>query len=142
MKKTKSTSEAIRLLEGKRAWLIGFGKRIAIELCKRDGSTNSHVLRQTMQARGLFDGYKGGYFWMSAVFCDDGMFTWDGTYFSYRDRENNVHERTIKVWRLKDDRIQPGHVPLPCKPTEPPPQTKSTECPQLSMFAPRKDFLP
>jgi hypothetical protein len=137
MEKTRSTSEAIRLLEDKRAWLVAMGKRIAIGLCKRDGgTTNSRTLRQEMQARGLFDDYKGGFFWMSAVFCDDGIFTWDGTKTSYRDRANNIHEREIRNWKLASPDVTTEYVPLPCRPP-----TKM-DCPQLNLLDRANDFLP
>jgi len=138
MGKTRSTSEAIRLLEDKRAWLIAMGKRIAIGLCKRDGgSTNSYYLRREMTARGLFDGYDGAFFFLSAVFCDPALFVWTGEYHSYSDRKGsrNVHERTIKVWHLAKPDLMVEHVPLPCRPTT------QVECGQLSLLDRANDFL-
>ena len=137
MPKTANTSEAIRMLEDKRPWLISMGKRVAIALCKRDGGlTNSHILRQEMNSRGMFDGYDGTYFWMSAVFCDKGFFVWDGTYFAYSDRPNNIHERTVKVWKLARPDIKLEDVPLPCRPPKP-----VEGCPQMSFFKGADDFL-
>lgn len=146
MKKTRSTTEALSLLESRRAWLVSLARRVAVELCKRDGSSNSHAVLVEMRSRGMLDGYDGKHHWAGAIFAAPEIFVTTGELHKYSDRkgDRNVHERTIMVWKLARPDVTLDDVPLPCRPHEPPPRPtlSNPRCPQLGLFAPRNDFMP
>ena len=71
-----------------------------------------------------------------AVFCDKGLFVWDGTKISYSDRANNIHEREIRNWKLASPDLTADAVPLPCRPPQP------VKCDaQLSLLERAQDFV-
>lgn len=106
-RKTRTTGEAMGLLEGKHSTLIAIARDIAIELIRRDGSTHSRAVRKAMFERGIIAGNEGREHWLGAVFCRS-MFEWTGGFITYADRERNVHERLVKTWRLRSPSTSNG----------------------------------
>lgn len=96
---TKSTEEAMEVLEVHRGALIARARTEAVLLCQQNGKTHSRAVRAKMAALGLLDS-GGSEFWLGAIFRD-GRFEWTGEFFTYSDSARNVHERTIKLWRLR-----------------------------------------
>jgi hypothetical protein len=98
--KTRSTEEAMGALEERHSATIAIAREIAIELCHKNGSTHSRAVRAEMFKRGIITGKEGPEYWLGAVF-KGALFEWTGSFVSYADRERNVHERTLKVWKLR-----------------------------------------
>lgn len=97
--KTRSTDEAMRVLEDARAELIATARDEAAALARAHGTVHSRMVRAALEAKGLVHPDEKE-FWIGAVFRDP-RFEWTGERYSYSDAARNVHERTIKVWRLK-----------------------------------------
>ena len=95
---TRSTAEAMSLLRATRAERIEHARAWARVLIRRHGRTTSRAVRSEMQREGSLDPAESDY-WLGAVFRT-GEFAWTGEYESYGDAARNIHERTIKVWRL------------------------------------------
>lgn len=99
---TRSTEEAMQVLATTRAFLINKGREVAEELIQRNGSTHSRAVRAALVNRGILTPDIEATmkeFWLGAVF-NSKRFTWTGEWFNYSDSARNVHERTVKVWRL------------------------------------------
>lgn len=98
--KTRSTDEAMRVLEDARAELIATARDEAAALARAHGTVHSRMVRASLEAKGLVHPDEKE-FWIGAVFRDP-RFEWTGERYSYSDPARNVHERTVKVWRLKE----------------------------------------
>lgn len=96
---TQSTGEAMELLESKRGHLIAKGRFIAGQICLRKGTTTSREVLEEMEKLDLIPP-DGKHFWVGAIFNQQKCFCWTGEVVSYSNRERNIHERTIKVWKL------------------------------------------
>ena len=94
---TRSTDEAMDLHARKNGDLIAKAREIAKEICLREGTVHSRKVLAVMGARGLIDPDKGQT-WIGAVFRSG--FTWTGEWVTHSNKARNIHERTIKVWRL------------------------------------------
>jgi hypothetical protein len=95
---TRSTEEAMALHRSVSADLLAKGREIATEIATREGTVHSRKVLAAMGARGLVDPEKGQT-WIGAVFR--GGFVWTGEWYTYSDQERNIHERMVKVWRLR-----------------------------------------
>lgn len=97
-KKTKSTKQAMKVLNAARKFVIVRGRSIAEAQIHRDGTTHSRKVRAEMAHKGLIDG-KAKECWLGAIFrCAD--FAWAGGYHTYSDASRNIHERTVKLWKM------------------------------------------
>lgn len=97
---TRSTKEAMDLLKQQRARLRERAIRIAEGLCRNYGTTTTPaVYAEMMRLHLIPPGVRN--FWLGSVFNRNPRFEWTGRVVSYSDSERNVHERTVKVWRLK-----------------------------------------
>jgi hypothetical protein len=96
--KTRSTAEAMNTLSAQRHRLITYGRYVATEICKARGSVHSRDVRRALGAMGMLTNDVGDY-WLGAVF-NRSAFEWTGAQHTYSDGARNIHERTIKVWRL------------------------------------------
>lgn len=100
-----TTSEAMKELENKHTTLLAWGRHIAVTFCRKNGTTHSKMVFDELIKRGLADPNKKA-FYMGAIFNKlekDGVIEWTKHYYKYSDPERNVHDREIKLWRLKDD---------------------------------------
>lgn len=91
------------LLQKFRAYLIAKGKREAAILAAAHGSVHSRALRSRLVELGVLTPElqnRVGDYWLGAVFRGH-LWEWTGDRFTYSDKERNIHERTVKVWRLK-----------------------------------------
>lgn len=110
---TRSTDEAMNVLNEQRAALIAAARQVAIDLINKEGFAHSRSVRTEMDRRGLLAGYDGKDFWLGAVFRDE-MFEPAGRWFEYSDHSRNIHERRVHVWKLRVGAPRPA--PLPPKP--------------------------
>lgn len=97
---TRSTCEAMNLLRERRRFLVAYGRYVAAELCRLNGVVHSREVRKVMAEKGLLDDPELHDYWLGVVF-HDGPFEWTGTFHAYTDHHRNIHERTVKVWRLR-----------------------------------------
>jgi len=97
--KTRSTGDAMKLLERRRAEKISRARELAADIARRCGSVHSRAVRIAMAADGQLSDNEPE-FWLGAVFRTS-EFEWTGEYFTYSDGARNIHERMVKVWRLK-----------------------------------------
>jgi hypothetical protein len=97
---TLSTEDAMVLLRERRRFLIAYGRYVAAELCRLHGVTHSREVRREMATKGLLDDPDLHDYWLGVVF-HDGPFEWTGEFHAYTDARRNIHERTVKVWRLR-----------------------------------------
>jgi hypothetical protein len=97
---TKSTEEAMELLETSKASLVAYGRKEAIRLAKENGEVTSRDVRQAMEGAGLLKKDSKEH-WLGAVFRGK-PFKWTGRYFVYSDPIRNIHERTIKIWTISE----------------------------------------
>jgi len=98
--KSRTTAEGMAALESKHGPTIAAAREIAVELCRANGSTHSRAVRAEMARRGLITGHEGREHWLGAIFMRS-VFEWTGEWVTYADVERCVHERTIKVWKLR-----------------------------------------
>jgi hypothetical protein len=111
--KTRSTAEAMSVLEEHRSNLIRYGRYVATEICRARGSVHSREVRQALEDMGMLAS-GGREFWLGSVF-NASDFEWSGSYFTYSNEARNIHERTIKVWRLRrgsEGYPQPPDMPV------------------------------
>jgi hypothetical protein len=106
---THSTNEAMALLKTYRAFLIKRGQWEGAQLAAKDGTVTSRDVRAAMEKAGLLTGDISDY-WLGAVF-HNGPFAWTGGYQAYSDPSRNIHERTVKVWKLSA-RYAPSRKPV------------------------------
>jgi hypothetical protein len=97
---TCSTDEAMRLLNERRSFLIAYGRYVAAEICRATGTVHSRLVRREMAKRGLLDNPELADYWLGAVF-NNGPFEWTHDVHTYSDHARNIHERGVKVWRLR-----------------------------------------
>ena len=102
---TRSTEEAMVVLKKHHAELIQIAREVAREIALEKGTVHSREVRSVMVSRGLLTGEEGREHWFGAVFRG-GEFEWTGKYHSYSDSSRNVHERSVKIWRLRQDRLK------------------------------------
>ena len=96
---TRSTEQAMEVLESTRGDLVVAARDVALRLATLNGTVTSREVRREMAAVGKLNGVEGDY-WLGAVFRDS-RFEWTGRYTTYSDSARNIHERTIKIWKLK-----------------------------------------
>lgn len=104
---TRSTGEAMALLNKSRKEYIALARAIAVELIGKNGSTHTFAVRDEMASAKLLrsDIYEGE-FWLGAVFrCD--LFVKTGETHvdppSERNKIRNIHSHHKSfVWRLAD----------------------------------------
>jgi hypothetical protein len=98
--KTQSTGEAMGVLENSYSDLLAKGREVAAQQCRRDGTTHTRKVRAEMEVRGFLRNDGSKEFWLGALFRDR-RFEATGERFSYTDEGRNIHEREVKLWRLK-----------------------------------------
>lgn len=98
-RKTRSTDEAMLVLYRFRMYLVQRGIYEAVRIARQTGTVHSRQVREAVskvcRTAGMAD------YWLGAVF-NNHIFEWTGRYHTYADRARNIHERTVKVWRLRD----------------------------------------
>lgn len=97
--KTRSTDEAMTVLNQYRAYLIQYGRYVATLICKEHGTVHSRQVRQALASQGLITDPQLGEHWLGAVF-NNSRFRWTRQFHVYSDPTRNIHERTIKLWCL------------------------------------------
>jgi hypothetical protein len=97
---TKTTAEAMALLQRMKRGYIEAAQRVAVEIASRVGGVYSHVVRSALVERGLIP-HDESCLWMGRALCSCRKLEWSGKWFSYTDTERCIHERTVKVWRLR-----------------------------------------
>jgi hypothetical protein len=101
MEKTQSTKEAMAVLKYRRQTLIRAGRLAAVKIAAKRGRVTSRDVHSSMGAQGLLDPTISDY-WLGAVFNRAPELEWTGEYESYSNESRNIHERTVKVWRLSE----------------------------------------
>jgi hypothetical protein len=112
--KTRSTEEAMDLLKRFRRYFITLGRHLAVThlVGHAERTVHSRQVRAAMEAGCAFDGYTGNDYWLGAVFnCS--VFEWTGEFFVYSDKTRNIHERTVKLWKLRDVEAASEYIPIP-----------------------------
>lgn len=98
---TRSTEEAMRVLEQAKGPIIIAARRVAQQLAHAHGDVHTRQVRQALIEQGLLtQDLARKDFWMGAVFRGS-EWEWTGRWHTYTDAERNIHERTVKVWRLR-----------------------------------------
>jgi len=109
----------MQLLETWKSYLVSAGRVVAMELCKKKGSTNTLEVRKEMERRDLLVGYTGKNHWTGAIFNQSKVFEHTGDFISYSDPDRNIHEREIRVWQLKDPEVSIPTLPQRPDPLRP-----------------------
>jgi len=105
--KTRTTSEAMAQLTANHAPLIEVARDIARQQCLANGSTNSRLVRLEMERQGIVKPEDGKCFWFGAVFRTREFEPTD-EWVSYSSV--SVHERRIRVWKLRSpSSVAGGH---------------------------------
>jgi hypothetical protein len=99
--KTRSTEEAMSVLQQYRAGQIEDAREVAAELIDKHGTTHSFAVQEVMAKRGLIDPVLGNY-WIGAVF-NDPKFVWTGSWHFPPNikiaTKNKAHAlRPVKIW--------------------------------------------
>lgn len=97
----------MRVLKAHRANLIAWGRYFAGQIARAHGTVHTRQVRQSLESAKLVDPTSTSEFWLGAIFNKADWFEWTGQYHTYSDAERNVHERTVKVWRLRDSSLVP-----------------------------------
>lgn len=87
------------LLREKRAELIRRGRAAAVWIAQQQGYVTSRDVRAALEQYGFLTDPTIADYWLGAVF-NGGPLEWRGEWFKYTDQRRNIHERTVKVWRL------------------------------------------
>lgn len=95
---TKSTEEAMAVLNNHYPDLIQIAREIAIDLARKNGEVHANEVRAVMGNRGIINPEEK-HFWFGAVFKSQD-FAWTGKYHTYTDSGRNTHQRRVMVWRL------------------------------------------
>jgi hypothetical protein len=98
---TRSTEEAMTRLRQTRRRLIENGRQVALEQIAASGTTHSRRVLDEMDRRGLLDRAVAHDFWLGAVFHDR-EFVWTGQWYRHHSKLRNIHERTVKVWTVRE----------------------------------------
>jgi hypothetical protein len=88
------------VLERERADLIAKARAIAETLARAQGTVHSRQVREAMRQQGLLLDESASEFWLGAVFRGEGW-VWTGQWHTHSDAARNIHERTVKVWKLR-----------------------------------------
>lgn len=107
---TRSTEEAMDVLNSYRKYLIEYGRYVATLICQEQGAVHSRDVRQALAGLGLLDDPNLNDYWLGAVF-NKSLFRWTGGFHVYSDPARNIHERTIKLWNLPPG--EPGYTKKP-----------------------------
>ena len=103
--KTRTTAEAFARLHAGHETEIQLARQVARELCREHGSTNSRLVRLEMERRGLISRAATKVHWFGCIFRT-AEFIATGERVSYSS--TTVHEREIKVWRLRSPSSSSG----------------------------------
>jgi hypothetical protein len=104
------------VLQRYRAYLIAVGRRVAVRLCRKQGTADSREVTDFMERTGYLAGYTGKYCWVGAVFNASRTFEWTGNYRTHTNEKRNNHEQVLRVWKLRDNfemPAAPGPKPPP-----------------------------
>jgi hypothetical protein len=121
----KSKAEAFSLLEETRTYYVEYARWLAVQICnatssddlsefhhpdthraiaEHPGMVHAKLLRDEMQARGLFDGYAGGHTWIGAALRGPAFGPdFDEPEYCYEEESRNIHPKRIFWWRIVDD---------------------------------------
>lgn len=97
---TKSKAEALDVLREYRSALITLARKVAKRIAKENGTVHVRAVRAELAKMNALDEDVGDY-WLGAVFNKNPDFEWTGEHHTYADEERNVHEKSVKVWKLK-----------------------------------------
>jgi hypothetical protein len=108
--------------------LIDYGRYVATEIARAHGTVHSRDVRRALEQSGVLTPSWGGReHWIGAIF-NASDFEWTGAFHAYRDDARNIHERTVKVWRLR-----PGASGY-SRPPDTPPYPRELKVRQIEMF--------
>jgi len=134
---TRSKAEALSILEEARSFYVDYAKWLCVQIClgQDDAVTvfrsvevqraitefpslvHAKLVRDEMEARGLFDGYAGSMTWVGAVFRGK-VFVPDheAGEFMYEDETRNIHDKRLYWWKISDFQAA-GEYAEPSEPT-------------------------
>jgi hypothetical protein len=113
---TRSTEEAMVVLNTYRQFLVTYGRYVATLICKEKGKVHSRDVRNALASLKLLEDPGLKDFWLGAVF-NNSVFRWTGETYIYSNSDRNIHERTVKVWHLPAGEI--GYLYKPDNPKPP-----------------------
>ena len=117
---TKSKNEAFQLLEETRQFFIRYAQWLAVQFCAGEYATtvfrsaeaqravienpcmfHAKLLRDEMEARGLFDGYAGSMTWVGAALRGPAFRPVPGMpEFCYAEDARNIHDKRLLWWEI------------------------------------------
>jgi hypothetical protein len=97
---TRSTTEAMTLLEETRKDVLETARVVALRLIRTDGATHTRAVFGAMRDAGQLPATIAHHYWLGALFRVP-IFQWTGGWYVYSDRDQNIHERRIKTWTTK-----------------------------------------
>jgi len=100
------------VLEKKYGTLIAQARDLAVQQCLSEGTATTRSVRAEMLKLKILSEGGGRENWLGAVFKNP-RFIWTGRWLTYRSQSRNVHERTIKIWRLTKSDDEPLNTPSP-----------------------------
>lgn len=119
---TRSKAEALAILEETREFYVNYGKWLAVQICLGEDAmcvfrsaevnralvdhpnlVHAKLIRDEMEARGLFDGYAGSMTWVGAVFRGKAFQPeLSEGHFAYEEEGRNIHDKRLFWWRIED----------------------------------------
>jgi len=98
--RTRTTAEAMDVLEEFRAAFLQQARDVAHDLIRREGSTHTRAVRAEMARRGYLDDERVREHWLGAVF-NNRAFVWTGEWhLPTGPSDGYTHAwRPVKVWR-------------------------------------------
>lgn len=136
-----TTKEALNRLLTTKAWYTEAAIYVAVQIllrrepfysaalphmkaCAPDApqTTHTYAIRKAMEATGLLDGHRGKMMWLgAAVKAASDVLVPTGEMYSYSSSDEetgrSVHERTIKVWKLRDGALT-ARIKMPVAPPD------------------------
>jgi hypothetical protein len=93
---------------------LNIASNAAIEACKKaieenEPTVHSREVRARMVEEGILDGYTGADFWLGTVF-NSGPWEPTGRRHKYTDNERNIHDREVRIWKLKEGAAADAYV--------------------------------
>jgi hypothetical protein len=101
---TRSTGEAMDLLEERRAELIARGREEAVLLAREHGFVHSRMVRERLEELGLLTDPDLKDYWLGPLFNNPRFEKLSKTPdHTYGSPVRNIHERAVHRWRARSD---------------------------------------
>lgn len=113
---TAGTRKAIAKLKAKHPGKIHQACCIAVELCRKNLTVHSRMVREEMARRGLIGPDTGREFWLGAAMtklANEEILAPTHDQYKYSDSSRGIHERKVQIWKWNASPNAANYPPLP-----------------------------